>query len=81
MQKDIFKKLNLILQEVLDEDLNYIEPNTILESIDEWDSLSSIRVYVAIEKYFKVKFTANEIENTKKIEDIIKLIDIKSSAV
>lgn len=68
------KELTAIFRDVLDnEDIN-IREETTAEDIEEWDSLNHIQLVVAIEKHFKIKFTANEIQQWKNVGDMSRAI-------
>lgn len=59
---EIFEKLNEIFEDVLDlDETPNLSDETTANDIEEWDSLSQIQLIVAIEKEFKIKFTAKEI--------------------
>ncbi len=60
------------------EDLK-IDENTTAEDIEEWDSLSHIRLVVAVEREFGIKFKNSELEGLMKVGDFVKLIDAKLS--
>jgi acyl carrier protein len=54
----VLQEVNEIFKEVLDDEsivLNY-ESNS--DNIDDWDSLAHIQLIVAIEKKYRIKFTA-----------------------
>lgn len=60
-REEIMSEVEEIFRDVLDnEDIELTEETTSFD-IDEWDSLSHIQLVVAIEKKFKLKFTAAQI--------------------
>ena len=74
------QKLSEIMEDTFDiEDLK-IDENTTADDIEEWDSLSHIRLVVAVEREFGIKFKNSELEGLMKVGDFVKLIDSKLSA-
>lgn len=71
-----------IMADVFDLDLDQgsVTPETTANDIEEWDSLSHIRLIVAIERKFGVRFTNAEIESLKRVGDLIALIEAKAAA-
>ena len=71
-----------IMSAVFDVDLDptSVGAETTANDIEEWDSLSHIRLMVAIERKFRVKFTNAEIESLKRVGDLVSLIEAKTAA-
>jgi len=65
------------MEDVFDLDDLTISPETNAEDIEEWDSLSHIRLIVAIERRMKIKFKNAELERLTNVGDLVKLIDTK----
>jgi acyl carrier protein len=76
-RNEILKKVNLIFIDTLDEEDVIIEENTTANDVDEWDSLTHIQLVVAIEKYFKIRFTAKEIQSWNNVGEMINCIQEK----
>lgn len=60
----------------VDDDLE-ITSETSAEDIEEWDSLSYIRLIVAIERQMGIKFKNSEIEELKNVGELVAVIDGK----
>ena len=60
-----------IFRYVFENDEIEISETTVAADIPEWDSLNHIYLVVAIEKYFKVKFTTHQIQSWQSVGDII----------
>lgn len=60
----------------VDDDLE-ITSETSAEDIEEWDSLSHIRLIVAIERQMGIKFKNSEIEELKNVGELVAVIDGK----
>lgn len=67
------------MESVFDVDDLSITPDTTAEDIEEWDSLSHIRLVVAIERRFKFKFSTTEVEGLTNVGDLARLIEAKTS--
>jgi acyl carrier protein len=74
----LYSKLTAIFREVFDEDELNVTPQTTADDVDGWDSLSHIRLVLAISKAFGVKFSASEIGNLKNVGEFVSLIEKKA---
>lgn len=71
-RKEIFEKLNVIFEDVLDlDETPELTNETSAGDIEEWDSLSHIQLIVAIEKEFKLKFTSLEIMKWNNVGEMV----------
>jgi acyl carrier protein len=71
---EILKALNVIFKDVLENERIALEMVTTANEISEWDSLNHIQLVVAIEKFYKIRFSSKEIQNWGNISDIINSI-------
>ena len=76
-REEIFKKVSIVFQEVLEDDNLVISEDQGAEDIDEWDSLTHIMLIVETEKAFQLKFLSSEISNWKNIGEMIDAIEEK----
>lgn len=67
-----------IFRDILDDEDLILTDNTTAYDVDGWDSLSHIQLVVAMEKYFKIKFSAKEILSWKNVGELIDSIVVKS---
>jgi len=70
----ITERLNEIFRDVLDDDEINLVAATTAEDVDGWDSLAHIRLMIATQSAFGVKFSAAEIGKLNNIGDLIALI-------
>jgi acyl carrier protein len=75
---DILAQLRDIMIDVFDIDDLEVTPATTAEDVEEWDSLSHVRLVVAAERKFGIKFTNSEIEGLKSVGDLVNLIAAKT---
>lgn len=78
MEKNkILSQINDIFVDVLDEEDLKISEITTANDVDEWDSLTHIHLVVAIEKYFKIRFSSKEIQSWNNVGDMVTCIQEK----
>jgi len=75
----ILSQVRAIMEDVFDVDDLSVTPTTSAEDIEEWDSLSHIRLIVAVERKFKIKFKTAEIEGLKNVGDLVSVIGAKAA--
>ena len=74
---NILNELQPIFQDVFDDEDLVVTNESNAENIDDWDSLSHIRLVVAIEKQFGIKFAFGELQGLKNVGEMITLIEKK----
>ncbi len=65
------------MEDVFDVDDLSITPETTAKDVEGWDSLSHVRLIVALERRFKIKFKNSEIEGLMNVGDLVRAIDAK----
>lgn len=75
---EILETIREVMVDVFDIDDLVLTPETTAEDIAEWDSLSHIRLMVAIEREFGLKFTSSEIEGLRNVGALVSLIEAKT---
>lgn len=68
-----------IFEDVMDADDVELTDETTANDVEEWDSLSHVRLIIAIERQYGIKFSNAEIEGLKKFGDIVTLIQSKTA--
>lgn len=79
-KEQLLEQVNTIFIDVLDNEDIVLSPETSAADVEEWDSLTHIQLIVAIEKHFKVKFTAAEIHTWKNVGQMIESIMQRTNA-
>lgn len=74
---NILDELQPIFRDVFDDESLVLTNETNAETIEDWDSLSHIRLIVAIEKHFNIKFTLNELRGLSNVGETAVLISEK----
>lgn len=71
---EILSKLNEVFMKVMDLDEIDLSDETTAGDVEGWDSLSHVRLMVATERAFGVKFSGPEIGGLKKVGDLVDLV-------
>ena len=74
---EIHDEVQKIFRDVFDEEDLVIRNETNADDIDEWDSLSQIRLILAIEKTFGIKFDFAELTSLHNVGEMLALIEKK----
>ena len=74
---DLIDRITPIFREVFDDDGLVVTTEMTADDIDEWDSLSHIRLIVSHEIEFGVKFKTTEISDLRNVGDFIDLLKSK----
>ena len=74
---DILQEIQEIMRDIFDDENLIITGECNSDNIDDWDSLSHINIMVQIQKKFEIRFTVEEIANTKNVAKIVELVQNK----
>ena len=69
-------KIIEIFQDILDIENKKINLNSTPKDIEEWDSVATINIIVAIEDEFKIKFKLKDIQEAKSVKDFLELVKL-----
>jgi acyl carrier protein len=79
MNDALWNDLTAVFREVLDNDALVLEEKTTAKDVEGWDSINHVLLVVAVEKKFKVKFTAGEIQQLQNVGDLAALVRRKQA--
>lgn len=71
---EIYNNVQDIFRDIFDDESLVITDKTNADDIDDWDSLAQIRLTVAIEKKFDIKFNFGELASLHNVGDMLELI-------
>lgn len=71
---DIYSKITPIFQDILEDDDIALTNETTADDIENWDSLSHVRLIVSIEQELGIKFDLSEISDAKNVGDMVAYI-------
>ncbi len=80
MDNHLWDRLTGIFREVLDDTSLTLTESTTAKEVPGWDSITHVLLIVAIEKQFKVKFTAGEIQQLHNVGELAGLIAARQPA-
>lgn len=72
--EQILSEMQSIFRDVFDDDSLELTRETNANSIEDWDSLSHIRLIAALEKHFNLKFNFRELQDLNEVGDMVDLI-------
>ena len=73
----ILSQVQVIFRDVMDNDTVVLNRDTTAADVEEWDSLSYLRLVFALEKHFKIKIKTNEFSNWKNIGELVDSVATK----
>jgi acyl carrier protein len=74
----IYSKLTTIFHDTFDDEAIVLTPELTADDVDEWDSLAHVRLVLAVEKKFGLKFSAAEVSRLKNVGEFVLLIQSKT---
>jgi acyl carrier protein len=74
----LYAKLTEIFRDVFDDESIVVAPQLTADDVDEWDSLAHVRLVLAVEKKFALKFSAAEVGRLKNVGEFATLIQSKA---
>jgi len=79
LRAEIYERLTKIFLDVFDAEV-ILGDQTTAADVDGWDSLSHIRLILAVEKEFGVRFAASEVGMLKNVGELVALITAKAGS-
>jgi len=77
VSEEIYRKLGQIFHEVFDDDSIVVKPDLTANDVEAWDSVTNVRLFVAIESELGIQFSNAEITQLKNVGDLVAAIDRK----
>ena len=68
-------KIIEIFEDILDKESGIINLNSTPKDIEEWDSVATINIIVAIEDEFGIKFKLKDVQEAKSVKDFVELVE------
>ena len=75
---EIYVRLSEIFQDVFDDESILLAPELSAKDVQGWDSLTHIRLILAVERAFKVRFSTSEISRLQSVGDLVALIETRA---
>jgi len=77
MNEDILNRVTLIARDIFDDEALELTPTTTSEDVAEWDSTNHVRLMMALEAEFGIRFETDEITQPKNVGELIALVESK----
>ena len=71
---EVYARLTPIFRDVFDDDSVTPHPTMTAAEVPAWDSLSNIRLVVAVEQEFKIQFSTREVAGLKNVAEFVSVI-------
>jgi len=69
--------LTEIFRDIFDDDNLQVTPELTAADVDEWDSLTHIRLVLSVERAFSLNFSAAQVDRLKNVGEFAELIGSK----
>lgn len=76
-REEIVDHVSQVFADTLDEENIKLTESTTADDVEGWDSLTHVQLVVAVEKKFKIRFSAKEIQSWKNVGEMIDSISSK----
>ena len=73
-REEVFERLNNVFRDIFDDDSIVVTEETTSNDIEDWDSLEHIKLVVAVEQEFGIKFNMNEVTTMKNVGEMVDII-------
>ena len=75
------KKIYLILSDLLDRDENDFTMNSTSDQFENWDSIATINLAVALEDEYGISLSAEDVESLSSVQAIVSVLKKKDVRV
>ena len=75
---DLLPRVNDVFRDVFDDDELVVEMKTTATDVPGWDSLMHVRLMIAMEKAFQMRFLSSEVASLKNVGELVSLISAKT---
>lgn len=73
-REEVFKRLNSVFREVLDDETIELHEDTVADDVDGWDSFEHINLVVAVEEEFSFKIPMGKVVTMKNVGEMVDII-------
>lgn len=73
-RSEVLQQLIALARDVFDEEELSFAEDTSFKDVDAWDSMSHVRMVVAMERAFKVRFGIGELQRVERVADLLDII-------
>ena len=76
---EILEKITEVVRDQLDVDDITLAESTVSSEVDGWDSLANVRVMIAVEQAFGVRFSTAQIASVNSVGELVEIIAGRTS--
>ena len=73
-REEVYKRLNEVFRDVLDDDTIELNDQTVADDVDGWDSFEHINLVVAVEEEFAFKIPMGKSVTMKNVGEMVDII-------
>lgn len=73
----ILHKVTEIMQELVDDRSLQLSNDTTSDDVEDWDSVNHVKLILAIESEFNIRFQTSEINSSANVGELVGLIEHK----
>ncbi|MBF0624117.1 MAG: acyl carrier protein [Magnetococcales bacterium] len=70
-EDDLYARLTDIFREVFEDDALVVTPELSADDVPTWNSLSNIRMVLAVEESFQVRFSSAELSGNRNVGEFV----------
>lgn len=74
-----YDQLTHVLRDVFDNEALVATPELTARTVEGWDSLGNVRLFIELERIFGVRFSATEISSLKNVGQLAELLERKAA--
>lgn len=78
-REELLATIREILADLLDNDSLQLTEATVAEDVADWDSITHVKLLIALESRMGFRFNSNEVEGLKNVGQLIDLVQRKQS--
>lgn len=79
-RNELLEKVSEILGEIVDDENLKLTEETVADDVADWDSTNHVRLMIAIESAFGIRFESSEIASPENVGALLDLIEAKQEA-
>ncbi|HWU72888.1 MAG TPA: acyl carrier protein [Sphingomonas sp.] len=72
--EEILRRIEEVVRDQLDDETIALTTATRADEVDGWDSLAHVRIMIAVEEEFGVRFQTSEITSLKNVGGLVALV-------
>jgi len=78
---DVLSRVNEVFREVFDDEELTVARETTAGDVSGWDSLMHVRLVLALEKAFGVRFSSSEVASLADVGELVDVLDRKVTSL